>query len=97
MEVGTPQPIQNLESEDEIIGWSSDGRSLFLARTKEMPIQVYRFDLKTGRRELMKEVMPADVAGIHSDKTILMTPDGKAFADSINRKFSELYMVEGLK
>ena len=26
-----------------------DGRSFYLARTKEIPIKVYRFDLKTGR------------------------------------------------
>jgi eukaryotic-like serine/threonine-protein kinase len=97
VEVGTPQPIQNLKSEDEIIGWSSDGRSLYLTRNKEMPLQVYRFDLKTGRRDLLKEIMPADVAAIHSEKTILMTPDGKGCAYSINRMFSELYMVEGLK
>ena len=97
MEVGTPQPIQNLESEDEIIGWSSDGRSLYLARTKEIPIEVYRFDPKTGRRELMKEVMPTDLAGIHARKTIVMTTDGKGCAYSVNREFSELYMVEGLK
>ena len=97
VEVGTPQPIQNLESEDEIIGWSSDGRSLYLARTKELPIQVYRFDLKTGRRDLLKEVMPPDLAGIHAEKRIFMTSDGKGCAYSVNRKFSELYMVEGLK
>jgi len=93
----TPQPIQNLQSEDEIIGWSSDGRSLYLARTKELPIQVYRFDLKTGRRDLLKEVMPPDLAGIHAEKRIFMTSDGKGCAYSVNRKFSELYMVEGLK
>ena len=26
-----------------------------------------------------------------------MTPDGKKFAYSVNRKFSDLYLVEGLK
>jgi len=97
MEGGTPEPIQNLQSEDEIIGWSSDGRSLYLARTKELPIQVYRFDLKTGRRDLLKEVMPPDLAGIHAEKRIFMTADGKGCVSSVSRKFSELYMVEGLK
>jgi len=41
--------------------------------------------------------MPADLAGIHARKTILITPDGKGYAYSVNRKVSDLYMVEGLK
>jgi serine/threonine protein kinase len=94
---GEPQPIQHLESEDEIIGWSNDGRSLYVAQTQELPIRVYRFDPTTGRRELEKEIMPADVAAIHAGKTIVMTPDGKGYAYSLNRKFSDLYLAEGLK
>ena len=94
---GAPQPITHLESEDEIIGWSSDGRSLHLARTREMPIRVYRFDPSTGRKELLKEVMPADPAGIFWPNYILLTPDGKGYAYSVRRVLSDLYLVEGLK
>ena len=94
---GEPRTIQHLENEDEIIGWDNDGHSLYVARTAEMPLKVYRFDLTTGRRELRKEVMPADLAAIHATKTILMTPDGKGCAYSVNRKFTDLYLVEGLK
>jgi serine/threonine protein kinase len=94
---GTPQPILYLESEDEIIGWSSDGRSLYLARTQELPIRVYRFDPATGRKELLKEVIPADRAGIFWPNSILMTPDGKGYAYSVRRVLSDLYLVEGLK
>jgi hypothetical protein len=97
IEGGTPQLIPHLESEDEIIGWSADGRSLYLARTLEMPIRVYRFDPMTGRRELLNEVMPADPAGIFSPNYIFMTPDGKGYVYSVRRMLSSLYMVEGLK
>src|SRR5215471_21667741 len=92
IEGGTPQPISHLESADEIIGWSTDGRSLYLAHTLEMPIRVYRFDPTTGRRELLKEVMPADPAGIFSPNYIFMTPDGKAYVYSVRRMLSNLYM-----
>ncbi len=97
VEGGAPQPISHLESEDEIIGWSSDGRSLYLARTQEMPIRVYRFDPALGRKELQKEVMPADPAGIHWPNYILLTPDGKGYVYSVRRTLSDLYLVEGLK
>ncbi len=94
---GAPQPIAHLESEDEIIGWSSDGRSLYLARTQEMPIRVYRLDPSTGRRELLKEVLPADPAGIFAPNDIFVTPDGKGYVYSVRRMLSDLYVVEGLK
>jgi Serine/threonine protein kinase len=94
---GAPRPIQHLESDDEIIGWSSDRRSLYLAQSREMPIRVYRFDPTTGRREQLKEIMPADLAAIHSTKVIVMTPDGNGYAYSVLRKLSDLYLVEGLK
>ncbi|MGH9874292.1 MAG: protein kinase domain-containing protein [Pyrinomonadaceae bacterium] len=97
VEGGAPQPIPHLESEDEIIGWSSDGRSLYLARTQEMPIRVYRFDPSTGRRELLKEVVPADPAGVFWPNSIFMTPDGKGHVHSFRRVLSDLYVVEGLK
>jgi Tol biopolymer transport system component len=97
VEGGATQPISHLESGDEIIGWSSDGHSLYLAQILEMPIRVYRFDHSSGRKELLKEVMPADPAGIFWPNTILVTSDGKGYVASFRRMLSDLYVVEGLK
>jgi eukaryotic-like serine/threonine-protein kinase len=97
VEGGAPQPISHLESADEILGWSSDGHTLYLAQAQEMPIRVYRFDPATGRRELLKEVMPADPAGIFAPNNIFMTRDGKGYVYSVRRMLSDLYLVEGLK
>jgi serine/threonine protein kinase/sugar lactone lactonase YvrE len=97
VEGGAAQPISNLEDEDDIIGWSSDGTSLYVARVNGMPIRVYRFEPATGRRVLLKEVMPADPAGIAVPNIILMTPDGKGYMYSIRRHLSDLYVVEGLR
>jgi Tol biopolymer transport system component len=49
---GAPQPIAHLESADNIIGWSSDGRTLFIYRSQDMPLtfRVSRFDPATGRK-----------------------------------------------
>ena len=97
VEGGAPRPIPHLESEDEIIGWSSDGRSLYIGRTEEMPLRVYRLDPSTGGRELLKEVLPADPAGILSPNRIFMTPDAKGYVYSVRRVLSDLYLVDGLK
>jgi hypothetical protein len=94
---GAPEPIPYLESEDTIIGWSGAGRSLYLARTQETPLRVYRFDPVTGRKDLLREVTPADPAGIASPNGIFITPDGKGYVYSLRRLFSDLYLVKGLK
>ena len=94
---GAPQPIPNVESEDRIIGWSSDGRSLYVARALEMPIRVYRLDPATGRKELLREIIPADPTGFLSAYRIFMTPDGRGYAYTTDRVLSDLYLVEGLR
>ena len=57
---GAPQPIAHLGSADNIIGWSSDGRTLFINRSQDMPLtfRVSRFDPATGRKELVREITP---------------------------------------
>jgi eukaryotic-like serine/threonine-protein kinase len=97
VEGGAPQPILHLEGTDEIIGWSGDGRSLYVATLKEMPIRVYRFDPASGHKELLKEIMPADPAGIFGYHYVFLTPGGKGYAYSVSRMLSDLYVVEGLK
>jgi hypothetical protein len=51
----------------------------------------------TGRKELLREVIPADSAGIFWPNFILMTPGGKGSVYSVTRVLSDLYLVEGLK
>ena len=97
VEGGAPQPILHLEGADTILGWSGDGRSLYVANLNEMPIRVYRFDPSNGHKERLKEIMPADPAGIFGYHYVRLTPDGKGYAYSVNRMLTDLYVVEGLK
>jgi len=62
----------------------------------ELPLKLFRLDLVTGRRELWKEVMPADPAGF-SMINLVLTPDGKSYAYGYTRDISELYLIEGLQ
>ena len=89
--------ILGLEPGDDVIRWSSDGRSLLVARTEQMPIRVYRLDPSTGKKELLDEITPADLSGIFWPNHIFMTPDGKSYVYRLSRILSDLYLVEGLK
>jgi serine/threonine protein kinase/Tol biopolymer transport system component len=94
---GAPQPVSGIESKQVPIRWAADGRSLYVYKREELPARVYRLDLSTGHKELWKELMPSDTAGVEFIPTILLTPDGKTYAYSYYRLLSDLYLVDGLK
>jgi Tol biopolymer transport system component len=94
---GEPSAIPGLTPEDTPTAWSADGRFLYVYRRRELPAKVYRLDVTTGRKELWKELMPADAAGVLNISPPLVTPDGKSYAYSYGRTLSDLYLVEGLK
>ncbi len=79
------------------IQWSSDGASLLVYDPTELPARVYRVTLATGTRELWKEFMPADPAGVYKIVPVLVTPDGSAYAYDAIRALSDLYIAEGVR
>lgn len=79
------------------IHWSEDGTSLYTVHPSGIPAKIYCANLKTGRRELWKEIQPSDPAGIHGLSPIVMTPDLSYLVYSYRRVLSDLYVVDGLK
>lgn len=82
--------------------WGSDGGSLFVGpasqQRKNASLRIYRLDLVTGRRELWREIVPADPAALLAPLyNFAMTPDGTSYAYSFLRGLSDLYLVNGLK
>jgi WD40 repeat protein len=95
---GEPRPIPGLEPGEEPIQWSADGSALFVARFGELPLPIYRLTLATGKKELWKQLAPADRAGIIRIETVALTRDGMTCAYSYNRvTASDLYLVTGWK
>jgi hypothetical protein len=79
--------------------WSTDSRSLFVKTlSPDWPLRVYRFDVATGRRDLWKEFVPSDLAGLDEPSAggglIQMTPDGKFYTFSFRTYLSELFVVD---
>jgi dipeptidyl aminopeptidase/acylaminoacyl peptidase len=94
---GEPRPIPGFPQGDTAVGWSSDGRSLFIYRPGELPAKIYRLDVATGQKQLWRELMPADNAGVTDIGPILVTPDAKTYVYEYGRTLSDLYLVERLK
>ena len=94
---GQPERLNlALQPNERIMRFFDDGKSV-LVRTPTVPVQVTRVNIATGKRELWKEIVPADPAGVQSIPTIKFSADGKSYGYSIGRLLSDLYVVNGLQ
>jgi serine/threonine protein kinase/Tol biopolymer transport system component len=94
---GEPTPIPGLVKGDVPSQWTQDGRSLFLRRRGDIPQRIMKFDVTTGRKELWKELMPPDPAGVWIVSPVSITPDEKYYAYGFARSLADLYVVDGLR
>lgn len=95
----TPRIVAGFEpGDDDFLRWSGDGRSLFVwGHDSRAGARVLRLDLATGRKEPWLEIHPPDPAGIFTFTSLVLTPDGKAYAYTYGRVLTELYLAEGLR
>ena len=54
-------------------------------------------DIASGKKELWKELLPPDPAGVTTVSPVVVTSDRKSYAYSYQRSLADLYVVEGLK
>jgi Tol biopolymer transport system component/tRNA A-37 threonylcarbamoyl transferase component Bud32 len=94
---GEPTAIPGLAPDDRPAGWTSDGQSLYVSRSGELPARIWRVDPATGKRELWKDLSPLDSAGVYSIAPPRIAPDGKAYVYSYNRILSDLFLAEGIR
>ncbi|MBZ5510937.1 MAG: protein kinase [Acidobacteriia bacterium] len=95
---GSPsRRIPNLPTGFDPIGWSADPGALYVSEPASLPNNVYLVDIATGKRQLVRKMMPNDPAGLVNIGGAVITPDGKAYAYNYYRVLSTLYVVRNLK
>jgi hypothetical protein len=95
---GPTRPLTGIDPRDRILQWSADGETLYLGDYGQLPLKVFRYRIATAAREVWKEFMPADRAGVVRINNIAITPDGSAYAYSFGRVLaSDLFVVSGWK
>jgi serine/threonine protein kinase len=89
------RPLAGIRSSDSVIGWSNDGKQLYLH--EQGGPKIYRVDLGTGRKQLWRDLTPPDGAGVvQGTYTICMSADVESYAYSFQRDLVDLYLVNGL-
>ena len=94
---GTAQPVPGLTADGRVIRWSADGRSLYVFHGHKLPYRIERLDLVSGRRVTIREVGPADRAGVLRGRELDLTDDAQYYAYDIARMPSQLFVVEGAR
>lgn len=93
---GPARPIPQLDATFQPLQWSEDGSALFAYRSGELPDTIYKVDIATGKRTMVRPLRPQVPAGVVSVSPIVVSPDGKRFAYSYNQTMSVLFLVSGL-
>jgi len=90
---GEPRAVPGAAPREEPVRFGADGRTLY-TRVRGVPTRIYRVDLATGARELWKEIVPADPAGVRRIQSVVLTPDGSTYAYTFQRVLSQLYEAD---
>jgi Tol biopolymer transport system component len=94
---GAPIAASGSTEPGDLNVWSADGRSIYVTEANEVVlVKVFRRDLASGRRELLKEITPSDPAGIFSLRPAIAR-DGGSYVYGYSRVLGNLYLVQGLK
>jgi serine/threonine protein kinase len=94
---GAPRPVPGLQAGEFPLRFSPDDKYLYLWKRGDVPARVTRLEAATGKRDLWKDLMPADPAGVERISNVLLAPDAKSYAYCYARLLSDLFVVEGLK
>ncbi len=97
LEGGQAEPVPGLGPDDRPIRFSSDGRSLLGFRRGELPSHIFRLDLVSAEKSRVRELMPADSAGVVEIVSVVLTADASSYAYSYHRILSDLFLVEGVE
>jgi eukaryotic-like serine/threonine-protein kinase len=91
------EPVSGLTNDEWVVRWSADGRSLYLYDWHSLPFRLERLDLASGRRVLIREVAPADRAGVLQAGSAALADDARSYAYGYVRMPSQLFIVEGAR
>ncbi|MGO9208926.1 MAG: protein kinase domain-containing protein [Terriglobales bacterium] len=96
LKTGEVQEPRGLDQREWVIRWSADSHWLYVYQGKQLPITIHRVDPWSGRRELIRQITPADPAGILGSSRVYVSADGNSYVYQSERHLSELYLARGL-
>ena len=89
-----PELLKGAEKGDVPVGWGQDEKQFYVAHSDRLPIRVYRLNLVSGKRDLVREFAPRDPAGVIADiSSVFARGKGPTLVYSYFRLQSDLYLA----
>ena len=80
-----------------VMQWSQDGKALYLYKYGDMPTTIFRLDIASGKITPIRDVTPAERAGVVSVGPVMCDPTATGCAYSYYQTLSVMYVVTGLQ
>lgn len=80
-----------------VMQWSVDSKALYIYKAGEVPITIYRLDIASGKLTTVRDVMPANRAGVVSIGPVTCDMRVEGCAYSYFETLSGMYVVKGLR
>lgn len=93
---GPPKHIPGLEAAFQPAEWSEDGSALYGNYRGELPSNIYKIEIATGKRTAVQPLRPGAPAGVVMVGPLVVSRDGARFAYSYCQTLSVLYLISGL-
>ncbi len=77
--------------------WTADSKALLVYRPGDVPLNIYRMEVPTGKMTLVRALVPPDRAGVVSIAPVVGNGDGTEFAYGYYQTLSDLFVISGLK
>ncbi len=77
--------------------WTADSKGLLIYRPGEVPMNIYRLDVATGKMTPLRVLAPPDRTGVVSISPVVGNGEATAFAFGYYQTLSNLFVVAGLK
>jgi eukaryotic-like serine/threonine-protein kinase len=101
LETGAAQPVPGLTAAEYVVRWSTDPKTIFVARPGDTEIAFYRVSVDSGKRELMQVLRPAAQVGLVPMRNGYFACDvdasGKTLVLSYETNVDALYTTSALK
>ena len=77
--------------------WSNDGKALILVKASLFGAEIFRVDIESGKKTMLKKMELSEKAGTFMKPLILYAEKSDTYVYRVSRVLSKLYVVEGLQ
>lgn len=96
VDTGNSFQLPGIKKGETVVGWSEDGRSLYVI-TSDSPAIISRVDVISGKRQTSHALAPPDPSGVNLIGPVFVSRDGKSYTFGIERRLCDLFVLTGPK